>query len=71
MSKAQIKDCFVYETYELTLNRYLVIGENKVKIDEQVKTTLCVRQDQNKPPKAIIINEMLKKLKDYLLKEID
>ena len=56
------------ERYRLTLEHEYINDEGKVyKIEDPIRTDYSVVVDRLAPPKAIIVNEMIEKLKHFML----
>ena len=56
------------ERYRLTLEHEYINDEGEVyKIEDPIRTDYSVVVDRLAPPKAIIVNEMIEKLKHFML----
>lgn len=56
------------ERYRLTLEHEYIDGNGEVhKIEDPIRTDYSVMVDEFAPPKAVIVNEMIEKLKHFML----
>ena len=60
-----------YEEYRLVLSHDLVIGDTRIKLNDPIVTNYIVLRDYRFPNMVpMLINEMMGKMKDYLLGKI-
>ena len=56
------------ERYRLTLEHEYIDGNGeRHKIEDPIRTDYSVMVDEFAPPKAVIVNEMIEKLKHFML----
>ena len=61
-----------FERYRLTLEHEYIDSKGEAhQIEDPIRTEYSIRRDENTPPTAVIINEMLERLRRFMLNSIE
>ena len=59
------------ERYRLTLEHEYINDEGKVyKIEDPIRTDYNIMMDEFAPPRSVVVNEMIERLKHFMLNSI-